>query len=79
MLKVLIQKGLQAQTLDADSVVVYLENGTPISLAALLDGMCLTSHASDPSFNHDLRILGIKRTTVVHHVKQKPISEIVFK
>lgn len=53
--------------LEASQVVIRMPNGTPVSIAALYGGpsSVLVSHCQDPSFNDNLRKLGINDTVVV--------------
>ncbi len=52
--------------LPASQVVVRMPDGTPISIAALFGGLTsvLVSHCEDPSFNDNLRKLGINETVI---------------
>lgn len=52
--------------LEASQVVVRMPNGTPVSLAALFgtSSSVLVSHCEDPSFNDNLRKLGINETVI---------------
>lgn len=57
--------------LEASQVVIRLPNNTPVSLAALYGtaDSVLVSHCDDPSFNENLRKLGINETVISTHVK----------
>ena len=56
---------------EASQLVVRLPDGTPISLAALYGGQesVLVSHCEDPTFNENLRKLGINETVVSEKLK----------
>ena len=56
---------------EASQLVVRLQDGTPISLAALYGSKdsVLVSHCDDSTFNDNLRKLGINETVVSSELK----------
>lgn len=52
--------------LQVNQVVVYLDNGTPVSMAAVAGppGVVHVSHAKDPTFNRDLQVFGVPETVI---------------
>ena len=57
--------------MQVNQVVVYMDNGTPIALAAVAGppGMVHVSHAKDQYFNRDLRLFGMGHTTIYSEIQ----------
>jgi len=56
----------------ASQVVVCLDDGTPVSLAAMEGEGVRVSHCLDSKFHSDLRKFGIHKTVIVDPVRLPP-------
>lgn len=54
-------------------MVIRLDDGTPVSVAALFGGTeaLMVSHADDPDFNQNLDKLGINQTVITEKFEIK--------
>lgn len=72
-IEVVERVGGQVVRLPASQVVVYMDNGTPVSLAAVAGppGMVHVSHAKDPGFNRDLNLFGVPHTVIYNEIEDQ--------
>jgi hypothetical protein len=71
--EILERIGVPPLTVDASQVVIRLDDGTPVSVAALFGGTeaLMVSHADDPDFNQNLDKLGINQTVITEKFEIK--------
>jgi hypothetical protein len=74
--KLEIIRGLKAQILEADRVLVTTDDGTPIAVVSeYAKGAHFASHAGEPDFNRMLETLGIHRTTILTAIQAPRLDD----